>query len=573
MLATGACTSSAVRAARDTGVRAVRVVRGVHAVRVVRGVHAVRVVRGARGTSTAVAAVLSAWKGEMEAFYTASALGDPSYRPLSLGVVPGSPGDDQMISYLAAQAASGVVGPSTWRIGDVRVALLSRSRAVVSACSYDGGSHFRSGGLTAPAALGGGAGLTSYTTDMTEVKGSWKVEKSATSAQPTTSSGGPCHRFGSRPLVSHVAGATAVPAARPAAAGPASARPAAARRASAATPASTATPAGNGGGAGSTGSSIWSWVWWLGSPLGPGPYTGGDAGGLAMCVWHDVGPSLSTLSNALANAGLPASFWTAPRDGGYPGIWAVDIWGAALLKRAGSSDHFDLVACPTAGQVPPNGYYVESDLPPASTTTGKVMYLWIFWDTVPDPPASGLPPLIYEALARADLPSPGISTSPSSIDEITDTTIVNFPTWLWIDASDWRTVMAVASGGGLVATVWATPIDVTWRSEWDFPEPSDDPEGGITFFPESLDLVCAGPGAPYDGSVSPTAQVTACDSIFTQSTFGTYQPLDASIAWQVNWALSDDAGVVGGEGLLADSVTSATRPLRVLQVESVITQG
>jgi hypothetical protein len=292
-----------------------------------------------------------------------------------------------------------------------------------------------------------------------------------------------------------------------------------------------------------------------------------------MCVWHDVGPSLSTLSSALANAGLPASFWTASRDGGYPGIWAVDIWGTELLKRAGSSDHFDLVACPTPGQVPPAGGYVESNLPPASTTTGKVMYLWIFWDTVPDPPASGLPPLISEALARADLPSPGISTSPSSIDDFTDATVVNFPTWLWIDASDWRTVMAVASGGGLVATVWATPIEVTWRSEWDFPEPGDDPEGGITFFPESLDLVCAGPGAPYDGSLSPTAQVTGCDSIFTQSTFGTYQPLEASISWQVNWALSDDAGVVGGEGLLADSVTSATRPLRVLQVESVISQG
>jgi hypothetical protein len=73
--------------------------------------------------------------------------------------------------------------------------------------------------------------------------------------------------------------------------------------------------------------------------------------------------------------------------------------------------------------------------------------------------------------------------------------------------------------------------------------------------------------------LSPAAQATACESIFTQSTFGTYQPLEASISWQVNWALSDDAGVVGGEGLLADSVTSATRPLRVLQVESVITQG
>jgi hypothetical protein len=201
------------------------------------------------------------------------------------------------------------------------------------------------------------------------------------------------------------------------------------------------------------------------------------------------------------------------------------------------------------------------------------MYLWIFWDTVPDPSASNLPPLINAALARAKLPSPIISTSPSSIDEFTDATIVNFPTWLWIHAQDWTMVKATATGGGLVATVWATPMSVTWRSGWSFPDPSDDPERGVTFVPESLDLVCPGPGSSYDGSLPPAAQATACESIFTQSTFGTYQGLEASISWQVNWALSDDAGVVGGEGLLANSVTSATRPLRVLQVESVITQG
>ena len=91
--------------------------------------------------------------------------------------------------------------------------------------------------------------------------------------------------------------------------------------------------------------------------------------------------------------------------------------------------------------------------------------------------------------------------------------------------------------------------------------------------PELLNVVCAGPGRAYDGSLPAAAQATRCEAMFTQSTFGTYQPLEASISWQVNWALSDDAGVVGGEGLLADSVTSATRPLRVLQVESVIAQG
>ena len=549
-LAVSSCTSPVGRATRDT--KRALVVRAVLRAQDTRAARGVRAVPGA-SAGWAARTVLSAWKAEMEAFYTASVLGDPSYRPLGLGVVPGSPQDDQMISYLSAQAASGVVGPSTWDIGNVHVVSLGRTSAVVTACSYDPGSRFRSGDLAAPPALGGGAGLTAYITDMTEVGPSWKLERSETFAEPDASLPGPCHRFSSRLLVGH---ATATPAR---AAAPASAFARAA--------------AGNGGGAGSTGSSIWSSVWWLGSPLGPGPYTGGAADGLELCVWRDIGSSVSSLNSDLTTAGLPASFWTPPRGGGYPGIWSVDLWGAALSKRAESSDHFDLVACPRPEQVPPTGGDVESNMPPAVTATGEAMYLWIFWDTVPDPSVSSLPPLIYEALAKAELPSPIISTSPSSIDEFTDATIVNFPTWLWIDASGWRTITAIATGGGLVATVWATPMNVAWHSEWNFPEPRGDPEGGITFFPESLNLVCAGPGASYDRLLSPAAQATACESIFTQSTFGTYQPLEASISWQVNWALSDDAGVVGGEGLLADSVTSATRPLRVLQVESVITQG
>ena len=561
-LAVSSCTSPVGRATRDT--KRALVVRAVLRAQDTRAARGVRAVPGA-SAGWAARTVLSAWKAEMEAFYTASALGNPSYRPLGLGVVPGSPQDDQMISYLSAQAASGVVGPSTWDIGNMHVVSLGRTSAVVTACSYDPGSRFRSGDLAAPAALGGGAGLTVYITDMTELGPSWKLERSETFAEPDASSPGPCHRFSSRLLVGH-ATATLARAAAPATA------PAAALAAAPASAFARAA-AGNGGGAGSTGSSIWSSVWWLGSPLGPGPYTGGAADGLELCVWRDIGSSVSSLNSDLTSAGLPASFWTPPRGGGYPGIWSVDLWGAALSKRAESSDHFDLVACPRPEQVPPTGGDVESNMPPAVTATGEAMYLWIFWDTVPDPSVSSLPPLIYEALAKAELPSPIISTSPSSIDEFTDATIVNFPTWLWIDASGWRTITAIATGGGLVATVWATPMNVAWHSEWNFPEPRDDPEGGITFLPESLNLVCAGPGASYDRLLSPAAQATACESIFTQSTFGTYQPLEASISWQVNWALSDDAGVVGGEGLLADSVTSATRPLRVLQVESVITQG
>ena len=548
MLTAGACTSPVARATRDAfGARVVRATRGVQDTRSVLRVRAVPRVPAGR----AVRAVLAAWKSEIEAFYAASALGNPSYRRLGQGVVPGSPEDDRMIAYLSAQAASGVVGPATWQIGNTRVVSLSRSSAVVTGCSYDRGSHVRSDGRAAPALLGGGAGLTGYVSYMTEMKGSWDIERSVASSEPSPSPAGPCHRFSARALMAHATTASF----------------------GADAPVRATTPAGNGGGAGSTGSTIWSSVWWFGSPLGPGPYTGGASGGIELCAWHDIGSSLTGLNNALAGAGLPASFWTPPRGGGYPGIWSVDLWGAALSKAAQSSDHFDLVACPRSDQVPPTGDDVESDMPPAASTTGEVMHLWIFWDTVPDPSASSLPPLVYDALAKAKLPAPIISTSPWSIDEITDSTIVNFPTWLWINASAWRTVTATAAGGGLVATVWATPTNVTWRSDWDFPDPRDDPEGGITLSPESLNLVCSGPGASYRASLSPAAQSTACESVFTQSTFGTYQPLGASISWQVDWALSNESGVVGGEGLLADSVTSATRPLRVLQVESVITQS
>jgi len=507
-----------------------------------------------RGKSAADA-VLTAWKAEIDAFYAASALGDPSYRRLALGVIAGSPEDDEMISYLSAQAASGVVGPSSWHIGNVRVVSLGRSHAVVTGCSYDRGSHLRTGDLAVAPWLGGGPGLTAYLTDMTAVTGSWKLDSSATSSVYATSAPGPCHRFSFRGAAT-ISGPRVVGTAHAGIAARLSAR-----------------PGGNGGGAGSGGTTIWSWVWWLGNPQGPGPYTGGDAGGTGLCVWHDVGLSMSNLNSALANSGLPASFWTEPRDGGNPGVWSITLWATALFESATASDHFDLVACPTPDQVPPGGGDVESDMPPATTPTGKKMYLWILWDTVPDPPASKLPPLIYSALARASLPAPAISTSPSSVDEFVDATVVNFPTWFWVRPTEWRTVIATARGGGLVATVWATPVSTTWQTGWDFAEPSEDPEGGTTSEPESLDLVCAGPGVQYDGTVPSAAQDTSCQAVFTQSSFGTYQRLEASIAWQVNWALSSDAGVVGGEGLLAESVTSATRPLRVLQVESVIVQG
>ncbi len=331
--------------------------------------------------------------------------------------------------------------------------------------------------------------------------------------------------------------------------------------------------AGNGGGdGGDGGASIWATSWWAGSPEGPGPDLGGPAGGGGVCIWQDAGATLAEVNAVLAEAGLPASFWTVARGGGHHGIWGVDLWAAASLQSGPPGAHVDLVACSEGDEVPPNGGEVESNLPAVDEPSGRPMHLWLFFDTVPDPPAGDLPPLIGEAWSSARLPRPEIATSPSSIDGVADSTVVNFSTWLWIDPSSWHLVAATAAGGGYVATVWAVPIGLTWHADWSLPSPSDDPEHGVTLRPEQLSLECNGPGAPYEAS-RPAAVGSACTATFDQSTFGTVQALAATVAWQVHWAWSDAAGVVGGEGTLPDAVTVGTRGLRVLQVESEVASG
>ena len=326
-----------------------------------------------------------------------------------------------------------------------------------------------------------------------------------------------------------------------------------------------------GGSGGVSGQAIWSATWWNGSPQGPRPYEGPPSGAEEICIWHDLGSGLANLDGGLSEASLPLSFWQEADSGGHPGIWGVNQWALARLQGAVATDHFDVVACPNAAQVPPTGADVEADLPLASPPLGQPLHLWLFWDTVPDPPSGHLPGIIGRAFDDTQLPDPVIGASPSSVGGLADATVVNLATWLWIDGAIWRTHGALASGGGYVATVWAVPVSVTWTAAWDFPSPSDDPEGGTTFGPEVLDEVCGGPGSVYDPASA--GGTTDCAFDFTQSSFGTVQPLRAAVRWSVFWALSDRKGVIGGEGSLGTVVTAATRPLRVLQIESVISKG
>jgi hypothetical protein len=328
-----------------------------------------------------------------------------------------------------------------------------------------------------------------------------------------------------------------------------------------------------GGYGGESGSQIWAEAWWLGAPTGPGPYTGSPSGGVSLCSWHDLGPAVADLNNGLSEASLPLSFWSRVQSGGHPGIWGIDEWAQGLLASAHGPDHFDLVACPRASEVPSGGTDIETSLPRARPPGSRPLYVWIFWDTVPDPPAGGLPPVIEQAFRKTGLGIPSIGTSPDTIGGVTNATVVNFPTWLWIDSAIWREHSATAEAGGYVATVWAWPTAVHWSAHWDFADKSSNPEGGVSFEPESLDQSCQGPGTVYDLANAATTQSTDCSFTFTQSTFGTTQTLSASVVWDVTWAYSSPSGVVGGEGTLGPVETTGTRPITVLQIESVITRG
>jgi len=326
-----------------------------------------------------------------------------------------------------------------------------------------------------------------------------------------------------------------------------------------------------GGSGGASGQGIWATTWWNGTPEGPGPWEGPSAGDEAICIWYDLGPGLVNLDGGLSEANLPLSFWDQPDGGGHPGIWGVNQWALALMGQSNAADHFDLVACPDSNQLPPAGTDVEADLPLAYPPGSPPLHVWLFWDTVPDPPSGSLPGIIGQAYDETHLPAPVIGTSPFAVGGVADSTVVNLATWLWVSPALWHTYSTVASGGGYVATVWAVPISVRWTAAWNFPSPADDPEGGTTFGPEVLDRICRGPGTVYDSDVS--ALATDCSFDFTQSSFGTDQWLQAAVTWEVSWALSDAAGVVGGEGSLGTIVTTGRRPLRVMQVESVISSG
>ncbi len=153
-----------------------------------------------------------------------------------------------------------------------------------------------------------------------------------------------------------------------------------------------------------------------------------------------------------------------------------------------------------------------------------------------------------QALATMHLPAPRVGMSPPNTAEV-----VNFQDWLWVDSSMWRPISATASVGPVAATATATPQRVIYDMG------------------DGSQVVCTGPGTPYNPAVAPGAQTTNCTYSYTSSSAG--QPnnmytASATIYWHVTWTA---VGAPGGGDLGEIPGEVATTQVAVDEVQALNT--
>jgi hypothetical protein len=169
----------------------------------------------------------------------------------------------------------------------------------------------------------------------------------------------------------------------------------------------------------------------------------------------------------------------------------------------------------------------------------------------PQPPSG--PAVTPEALAQRayrflPLPAPVIRTNPPP----TQDQLVNLATWLWVDRAAWGARTATASVPGLAVTVTAVPATVTWRMG----------DGG--------EVVCRGPGAPFDPAAARPGQPGTCSYTYRRASAGmpaSRFTVTATTTWRITWTAT---GAADGSSLPPLSRSSQTA-LRVAEVQAINT--
>ena len=270
-----------------------------------------------------------------------------------------------------------------------------------------------------------------------------------------------------------------------------------------------------------------------------GSITGSDGPGATVTVGASDGGG-STGASPGPGAGGPGSGSNGGTSGPGTNPW-VCTYTELVLN--------DIGGFPPGGPTPGSWYTVTcaNRITGANTTQTE----WIADQSAAGPPAVDPRTLALQAENSLQLPAPTIHLDPSGAS------IVNLPTWLWIDASIWHPRSVSASAGSVSATAVATPVSVSWSMG----------DGG--------GLICDGPGAPFLPTQPVSGQSTGCAYTFAHTSAG--QPssdgnpndgafdVTATVTWSVSWTAQ---GAVGG-GSLPTLFTSTSTPVRVEQVESI----
>ncbi|MDQ6945224.1 MAG: hypothetical protein M3256_02890 [Actinomycetota bacterium] len=158
--------------------------------------------------------------------------------------------------------------------------------------------------------------------------------------------------------------------------------------------------------------------------------------------------------------------------------------------------------------------------------------------------------LAQEAKRRLPVPTPTITMTPPP-----DKVLVNDKTFLSIDPSQWGQRTASASAAGVTSTVVGVPEKVVWSMG------------------DGQQVVCTGPGTPYNPAIDFDAQTPDCGYVYKRSSAG--YPNDAltvtaTLYYHATWSA---AGAPGGGDLGLISATSAPVSVRVNEIHVVIIPG
>jgi hypothetical protein len=261
---------------------------------------------------------------------------------------------------------------------------------------------------------------------------------------------------------------------------------------------------------------------------------GGAGSGTISVGVGDGGTSPGSPGGATGGGGTGA--------GGAP---APDPWSCTYLKLVLN----DVGGFAPGGPTPGSWYSVTC----INSTTGAS---WTQTEWIADQAPAPAPPvdphaLALEALKSLRLPVPTVHFDPEG------TSVVNLPTWLWIDNDIWHTQSVTATAGAVSATAVATPVSVTWSMG----------NGGV--------VTCGGPGLPFVASEAQGGPGSPCTYTYRESSAGQPSPdgnpddgafdVQATVAWSVSWSAQ---GAFGG-GALPGLYTSTSDRLRVEQIESI----